>query len=105
MGGAGNLPPTEETKMKNPEDDLGVVTKTLNFLRIRKSAYNQVFGGHGASVTVLKDLASFCRAHETTFHADPRAHAVLEGRREVWLRIQQHLNLSDEELFRLFNRK
>jgi hypothetical protein len=51
---------------------------------------------------VLKDLAKFCRAHESTFHKDPRAHAVMEGRREVWLRIQNQLNLTDEELWALY---
>lgn len=50
---------------------------------------------------VLADLAKFCRAHETTFHTDARAHAVAEGRREVWLRIQRHLNLTDEQLWKL----
>lgn len=49
------------------------------------------------------DLARFCRADQSTFHADARVHAVLEGRREVWLRIQEHLRLSDEELFTLYN--
>jgi hypothetical protein len=52
---------------------------------------------------VLKDLARFCRAHESTFHADPRAHAMAEGRREVWLRIQQHLNLSPDQLWELYS--
>lgn len=50
---------------------------------------------------VLRDLARFCRANETTFHADPRAHALAEGRREVWLRIQNHLQLSPDDLWRL----
>lgn len=50
---------------------------------------------------VLRDLARFCRANTSTFHPDARAHAVAEGRREVWLRIQNHLQLSPEELFRL----
>jgi len=47
-------------------------------------------------------LARFCRAHESTFAADPRAHAVLEGRREVWLRIQNHLNMETEQLWDLY---
>ena len=62
----------------------------LDKLRIalgeRRYAYRKTFDGPLAEV-VLKDLARFCRAHESTFHADPRAHAVAEGRREVWLRI------------------
>lgn len=55
---------------------------------------------HGGKVLV--DLAKFCRANETTFHPDPRVHAALEGRREVWLRIRAHLDLSDQELWALF---
>jgi hypothetical protein len=50
---------------------------------------------------VLRDLARFCRAHKSTFHEDPRAHAMLEGRREVWLRIESHLHLSQDELWDL----
>lgn len=51
---------------------------------------------------VLADLAKFCRANQSTFHADPRVHAVAEGRREVWLRITQHLNLTDDQLWRMY---
>jgi hypothetical protein len=87
--------------MQNPEDGLGAVDQIRNLLRIRKSSYVQTFGGHGAANLVLKDLARFCRANQSTFHADPRVHAVLEGRREVFLRIVQHLNLSAEELMQL----
>jgi hypothetical protein len=50
---------------------------------------------------VLRDLAKFCRAHKTTFATDARAHAVAEGRREVWLRIQAHIRLNEDELWRL----
>ncbi len=50
---------------------------------------------------VLKDLAIFCRAHSSTFHQDPRLHAMLEGRREVWLRIQENLQLDMEEIYSL----
>jgi hypothetical protein len=55
-----------------------------------------------AGQNVLQDLAKFCRADTTCFHADPRIHSALEGRREVWLRIQKHLNLSSEELYAIF---
>lgn len=51
---------------------------------------------------VLKDLAKFCRSQETTFNSDPRIHAALEGRREVWLRIAKHLNLDQEKLWDLY---
>lgn len=68
----------------------------------RRHAYRQTFKGPLAEV-VLRDLARFCRAHRSTFHADPRAHAVAEGRREVWLRIAHHLNLSPDELWSLYS--
>lgn len=48
---------------------------------------------------VLKDLARFCRMHESTFHADPRVHAMLEGRREVILRICAHLHMKPDQLW------
>lgn len=79
--------------------------RTLDFLRGRKRDYQLVFNPKNpADVRVLEDLARFCRANETCFHADPRLHAVAEGRREVFLRIQQHLNLTSEQLFQLYGR-
>lgn len=77
------------------------VVKAKNYLQQRKRAYGLTFTGvHGESV--LKDLAKFCRANESCFHPDPRVHAALEGRREVFLRIQQHLGLSEDQMFNLF---
>lgn len=70
------------------------------YLKDRTTAYKLVFGT-AAGEEVLKDLAQFCRANASTFEADPRKHAALEGRREVWLRIQKHLNLSAAEVFSL----
>lgn len=76
------------------------VDKARDLLNTRQQAYIQVFGIEGQHVKrVLEDLARFCRAEESAFHPDARIHAVIEGRREVWLRIQRHLNLSAEELF------
>lgn len=91
---------TTITKFKNE-----AIEKAKTFLRGRKFAYHQVFNKENQyTKTVLEDLAKFCRASTSTFHPDERMHAVLEGRREVFLRIQQHLNLSDEEIWDLFGR-
>lgn len=95
------------------------VRKTLEFLRERKKAYAIAFGtkklaesirraycqvlGGPSGQMVLADLAKFCRASETCYDADPRMNAVLEGRREVWLRMQQHLRMTPEELFQLYS--
>jgi hypothetical protein len=67
-------------------------------------AYRLCFGS-AAGQAVLADLAPFCRAADTCFHQDPRIHAALEGRREVWLRIQQFMHLQDEDLQQLALRR
>lgn len=79
-----------------------LISRTIAFLRGRKTAYQLTFGSP-AGQQVMIDLARFCRANETCFSPDARIHAVAEGRREVWLRIQQHLNLSPNALFELYN--
>lgn len=63
-----------------------------------KTAYQIAFGGGAASQAVLSDLGRFCRADEPCWSEDQRHHARLEGRREVWLRIQNQLKLPVEEL-------
>lgn len=54
------------------------------------------------ALRLLEDLAKFCRASRSTFDPDPRVHAVLEGRREVWLRIEKHLGLNPEQLLKIY---
>lgn len=72
--------------------------KTLQFIEERKTAYQIVFGDGPAGKAVLLDLADFCRAEETCWSQDERYTSVLTGRREVWLRIQDHLRRAPEEL-------
>lgn len=68
----------------------------------RSYAYRKTFNGPLAEV-VLRDLARFCRAHESTFDADPRVQSSLDGRREVWLRLQHHLKLTPDQLWELYS--
>lgn len=77
-----------------------LLAKAQEWLFIRQTAYIKVFQGPYAD-TVLADLAKFCRANTSTFHPDPHVAARLDGRREVFLRIQQHLKLDDEALWKL----
>jgi hypothetical protein len=76
----------------------------LNGVRLRrKRAYVGLFHGADGLPTpdadiVLGDLRDFCRARESTFEEDPRLHALLEGRREVWLRIAGHLHIDEAAL-------
>jgi len=67
-------------------------------------AYRICFGSP-AGQAVLADLAPFCRAAESCFAADPRIHAALEGRREVWLRLTRFLHLSQEDIVQLALRR
>ncbi|WP_414464365.1 hypothetical protein [Hyphomicrobium sp. DY-1] len=89
---------------ENPRD-----AATKQFLQQRRVAYARLFGmGEPTDKdieVVMDDLAKFCRAFETTFHADPRMHAVLEGRREVFLRILEHSMIPFEELFNRYHRR
>lgn len=57
---------------------------------------------------ILKDLARFCRANRSTAvfshirgALDPLASARADGRREVWLRIVEHLHLDERFLVNL----
>ena len=75
---------------------------TLDQIQKRQRAYLNTFTKENvAAQEVLKDLARFCRAYESTFHPDARIHAVLEGRREVFLRIREYLSLTTEEIMSL----
>ena len=63
----------------------------------RAQKYKTVFDSPEGQM-VLEDLKHFCRANESTFHENTRVGDMLNGRREVFLRIQDHLILTDEEL-------
>jgi hypothetical protein len=68
-------------------------------LHQRQIAYTQIFGIQSPSnKLVLQDLKKFCRANSSTFHPKGRVHALLEGRREVILRIEDFLTLTLDEL-------
>lgn len=79
------------------------IERAKNFLWARRHAYRAVFDIQGTRTEdVLRDLAKFCRAHASTAHLDPHMAARLDGRREVWLRIQQHLQLTDDQLWKIY---
>jgi hypothetical protein len=79
--------------------------RLLDFIRQRKQDY-QLACNAPAMQRMLADLAVFCRALETCVVPGDRDRTmVLEGRREVWLRIMQHCNLSSQQLFFLYSGK
>ena len=80
-----------------PEQALQIITD-------RKRAYQVAFGSP-AGEAVLADLAPFCRSRETCVVPGDRDRTwVLEGRREVWLRIRDHLDLTPEQLVEIYFR-
>lgn len=70
-------------------------------LSARQRGYITLFTGEFGK-EILADLTAFCRGKESTFHPDQRVHAVLEGRREVYLRIMDHLELTAEDFLRKY---
>jgi hypothetical protein len=83
--------------------DWEVYHKTLDFLRLRSRAYRLTFQNPRTN-EVLKDLARFCHANKVPYHPDQRKTDILIGRQEVYYRIIEHLNLTDEELFDIYNK-
>lgn len=75
---------------------------TLNPLTlIRRRAYRAAFNNPEGR-KVLADLRRFCRATLPTADVNNvQATYLLEGRREVWLRIQAHLQLTEDDVFKL----
>ncbi len=75
---------------------------TLNLLTlIRRRAYKAAFNNPEGR-KVLADLRRFCRATlPTADENNVHITYIREGRREVWLRIMAHLQLTDEDVFKL----
>lgn len=79
------------------------IQDAIDYIRGLKTAYQLTFPKHSpAQQMVLADLARFCRATESC--VVPGNHdktLILEGRREVWLRLNEYLNLTVEDLYQL----
>lgn len=74
----------------------------LDFLRDRKKGY------HAIPQVVREDMAKFCCAFKDCVKLKPDGSVdvertlILQGRREVWLRMEQHWNLTANELAVLY---
>lgn len=83
----------------------------MSIFNRRREAYRRTFLGdkgqpHINADVVLADLRRFCRATSPSFTpGDPHATSLLEGRREVWNRIQAFLHLDDEAVYNLTERQ
>lgn len=78
------------------------VIDAIEFYRRRAAAYRTVFRSERSS-DVVADLAKFCCAFESCAVMGNEQQTWLNlGKNLVWLRIQQHLNLSPQELAQLY---
>ena len=76
--------------------------RTYDLLRNRKINYRLTFMCPPGQ-RVLEDLVSYCNVLRTCYRDTDRETARQEGRRDVWLRIQHHLKLTDAQLFKVYN--
>ena len=73
---------------------------------MRRWLYRTVFTADGetlriASQHVLSDLRDFTYATKSAFDTDPLVMARRQGRRDVWLRLSNYLNLDEEQVHKL----
>lgn len=67
----------------------------------RRAAYHKTFKNPEGE-KVLADLRRFCRATLPTADVNnPNVTYLLEGRREVWLRISSLLQLTEDDIYNL----
>lgn len=73
----------------------------VRFIERRKSAYAKVFGNKDDPDVqfVVEDLAYFSRAFSSTFDLNERVQTLREGRKEVFWRIWEHVQLPFDTLF------
>lgn len=68
-------------------------------LKRMRTAYREVFAGESDGVKiVLADLEQFCCARAQTYTENPFESAFNSGKRDVWLRIQNTLGLTEEQI-------
>ena len=63
----------------------------------KSAAYREAFAT-GAGLCVLADLAKFTNKGKTPFHKDPLEMARRAGMQEVFLRIQQSADMTDQQV-------
>jgi hypothetical protein len=80
-----------------PEERDAINAKNEEIVR----AYHVCFSSPSGQLA-LTDLVGFCRMMETIYAiGDPYSTALLEGRRQVFLRIAQFAKLTEEEILQL----
>lgn len=70
----------------------------------RRRAYQSVFN-NSPGKEVLEDLAKYCRVYKKNYEMGMSQLdlAYVAGMKDVYLRIQNHLNISDDDVWQLLN--
>ena len=70
----------------------------LQKLGFRQRAYQSAFGEGSPGHMVMVDLALYCKAFKTDDVQEPNTLMRMQGRRDVFFRIFDHLKLTPNEL-------
>jgi hypothetical protein len=62
------------------------------------AAFKRLFGGKGDAEVVLEHLAKVCWVYRTPDDCDPNVALRLQGRRDVWVVIENLVTMKDEEI-------
>jgi hypothetical protein len=84
--------------------DKGFYYRAMEKLGFRQRAYQQAFGQPGSpAYLALVDLADYCGAFRADVVGLNEAHLrEMNGRRQVFFRLWQHLNLNQAEMETVF---
>lgn len=83
-------------------EEVDTVQASVKKVNKRKNTYQKTFNCP-LGKEVLADLKRFCYAVVPTADVEnPYVTYLREGRREVWLRIMSHLQLTDDDVYSLF---
>lgn len=99
-------PEEEQRAARDTEEAVNLVTHEAQEELDRVAlAYRRVFAGkaqQGDADKLSSDLAVFCSGYTSTYRDDPREHARMEGRREVFQRIMDFTRLDHDTIMRLY---
>jgi hypothetical protein len=73
------------------------VKEAIDLITRRHVAWNRVFEGPDGR-QVERQLSIFCFANTTTFDIDPIKSAYKQGRKDVWILMQNYRHLTPKQL-------
>ncbi len=77
------------------------VQAAIDIITQRHIAWSRVFAGPDGRI-VEKQLSVFCCANASTFDKDPIKSAYLQGRKDVWILMQNYRHLTPLQLAAIY---